>query len=55
MVKPASVMVTAVVAEIVPPVTAITIELAPGEAAARVTPAADTCAVMVPDAKKPVG
>ena len=55
MVKPASVMVKAVAAEIAPPVTVITIELAPGEAAARVTPAADTCAVMVPEAKKPCG
>ena len=56
MVKPASVMVTAVAAEIAPPVTVITIELAPGEAAARVTPADDTFAVMVPpEAKKPCG
>ena len=55
MVKPASVMVTAVAAEIEPPVTVITIELAPGEAAARVTPADDTFAVMVPEAKKPCG
>ena len=55
MVKPASVMITAVAAEIEPPVTVITIELAPGEAAARVTPADDTCAVMVPEAKKPCG
>ncbi len=53
--KPARRMVNKFPAAILPPVTVITIELAPGEAAARVTPAMDDFAVMVPDAKKPGG
>ena len=55
MVKPVSVTVTAVAAASVPPVTVIVTELAPSEATVRVTPGADDCAVMAPEAKKPVG
>ncbi len=55
MVKPASVTVTAVAAASVPPVTVTTTKLAPGGATVRVTPGADDCPVMAPEAKKPVG
>ena len=55
MVKPASVTVTALAAASEPPVTVMTMELAPGDAAARVTPCVDDSAEIVPEAKKPDG